>query len=92
MVLDTPGVGAEVDVEEADEQRATRIGLAGLVWAYVPVVFIARGSFEYLFEGQALRSIDLDRSPPPDESLDPPVLDASTIRGADEPDEIYEYP
>lgn len=37
-------------------------------------------------------TLDLDRSPPPDESLDPPVLHATTIREADEPDEIYEYP
>lgn len=55
-MLETPGVGAEVDVDEADERRANRLGLAGLVWAYIPVVLIARGSFGYLFEGQALRN------------------------------------
>lgn len=37
-------------------------------------------------------ALDLDRSPPPGESLDPPVLHATSIRDADEPDEIYEYP
>ncbi len=38
------------------EARSTRLGLAGLVWAYLPVVLVARGSFRYLFEGQALRN------------------------------------
>ncbi|MCB1015371.1 MAG: permease [Acidimicrobiales bacterium] len=42
--------------EQQAERRANRIGLAGLVWAYLPVVLIARGSFGYLFEGQALRN------------------------------------
>jgi hypothetical protein len=37
-------------------------------------------------------TLDLDRSPPPDESLDPPVLAATAVRATDEPDEIYEYP
>ena len=37
-------------------------------------------------------TLDLDRSPPPGESLDPPVLADVTVRAADEPDEIYEYP
>ena len=54
--METPGVGADIDVDEQDEKRATRLGLAGLVWAYIPVVLIARGSFGYLFEGQALRN------------------------------------
>lgn len=40
----------------------------------------------------ASASRTLDRSPPPGESLDPPVLDATAVRAADEPDEIYEYP
>src|SRR3954452_4061314 len=42
--------------EEEVQKQATRFGLAGLVWAYLPVVLIARGSFSYLFEGQALRN------------------------------------
>ncbi len=37
-------------------------------------------------------TLDVDRSPPPGESLDPPVLDTTAIRSAEEPDEIYEYP
>lgn len=55
-MLETPGVGADIDVDEETGRRATRLGLAGLVWAYIPVVLIARGSFGYLFEGQALRN------------------------------------
>lgn len=57
-MLDTPGVGADIDVavDEDVAKRANRVGLAGLVWAYIPVVLIARGSFGYLFEGQALRN------------------------------------
>lgn len=55
-MLETPGVGADIDVDEEAGKRATRLGLAGLVWAYIPVVLIARGSFGYLFEGQALRN------------------------------------
>ena len=37
-------------------------------------------------------TLDLERSPAPGESIDPPVLEASSIRAAEEPDEIYEYP
>ncbi len=59
-MLEAPGVDTDVDVdidiEEETSRRATRFGLAGLVWAYLPVVLIARGSFGYLFEGQALRN------------------------------------
>jgi uncharacterized protein len=54
---------AKADLSAADavseeEARASsrRLGLAGLVWAYLPVVLVARGSFRYLFEGQALRN------------------------------------
>ncbi len=36
--------------------RARRLGLAGVVWAYLPVVLVARQSFRYLFEGQVLRN------------------------------------
>lgn len=37
-------------------------------------------------------TLDLEASPAPGESLDPPVLDVSSIREVDEPDEYYEYP
>jgi len=37
-------------------------------------------------------TLDLEASPTPGQSLDPPVLDVSSIREADEPDEYYEYP
>jgi uncharacterized membrane protein YraQ (UPF0718 family) len=61
-VPDEPGAetevaaGADADVSEDVHKASTRAGLAGLVWAYIPVVLIARGSFGYLFEGQALRN------------------------------------
>jgi uncharacterized protein len=42
---------AEVAAETAKRSR-----IAIVVWAYLPVVLIARGSFSYLFEGQALRN------------------------------------
>ena len=37
-------------------------------------------------------TLDLERSPDPGESLDPPVVRATAIRPTDEPDEVYEYP
>ena len=37
-------------------------------------------------------TLDLEASPDPGESLDPPVLAVSSIREVDEPDEYYEYP
>lgn len=33
-----------------------RLGLAGVIWAYLPVVWIARQSLGYLFEDQVLRN------------------------------------
>lgn len=54
------GLDDDIDIDLAIDDDAssasTRLGLAGLVWAYIPVVLIARGSFGYLFEGQALRN------------------------------------
>lgn len=37
-------------------------------------------------------TLDLEASPEPGQSLDPPVLDVTSIRDVDEPDEYYEYP
>jgi len=51
-----PGGGLDVDVDHEARKASTKMGLAGLVWAYIPVVLIARGSFGYVFEGQALRN------------------------------------
>lgn len=39
-----------------DSAAPRRLGLAGLVWAYLPVVLVARGSFRLLFEDQVLRN------------------------------------
>lgn len=61
-MTDDPGggvnadAGTDVDVDEDAKKTSTKVGLAGLVWAYIPVVLIARGSFGYVFEGQALRN------------------------------------
>ena len=40
----------------AGNANLRRLGLAGIVWAYFPVVLISRGSFRYLFEDQVLRN------------------------------------
>ena len=37
-------------------------------------------------------TLDLEASPEPGQSLDPPVLAVSSMREVDEPDEYYEYP
>jgi uncharacterized membrane protein YraQ (UPF0718 family) len=54
------GEPVEVDAPARvdDEQRSAsrKLGLAGVVWAYLPVVLLARQSFRYLFEDQVLRN------------------------------------
>ena len=37
-------------------------------------------------------TLDLEASPEPGQSLDPPVLSVTSMREVDEPDEYYEYP
>ncbi len=37
-------------------------------------------------------SLDLEASPPPGDSSEPPVLDVRSIDDVDQPDEVYEYP
>jgi hypothetical protein len=49
--------GAEPGVTEHEDRVAgRRLGLAGVVWAYLTVVLLSHGSFSYLFEDQVLRN------------------------------------
>ena len=43
-------------LNEAPDAEEAWLGLAGVVWAYLPVILLARGSLSYLFEDQVLRN------------------------------------
>ena len=52
----TPDTTLEAGPSDTSQSKRSRLGLAGVVWAYLPVVLIARRSFGTVFEAQVLRN------------------------------------